>query len=90
MIQLIRKFVGILLTEGCRSFGHFTAISNLLHQIPNREALFDIMNTVKLSTMVYGMGIFCDDPVGQWNVRGDDKISFFNHLNNAVVRFIRS
>ena len=38
--------------------------------------------------MIYGMGIFCDDPIRQRYVGGNNKITLLYHFYNGVVRFI--
>ena len=87
-MQLIGKGMGIFLSERFRTSGHFPAFAYAFHEVAHGEVLFDVLRGVERSSVVDGVGVFADNPIGKGDVGGDDKVAFLAQFDDAVVGFI--
>jgi len=89
-IELIGEGMSVFLSEGLRSAGHFAAFPDAFHQVAHGEVLFDIFDAVEFPSVIDGVGVLCNDPIGQWDVGGDDQITGLAECDDTVIGFIGS
>ncbi len=88
-VELVGKGVGIFASECLWPLGHLSALSDTLHEVAYGKVLFDILGSVELPSVVYGMRTLCDDPVCQRDVGSDDQITVLTALDDLMVSLIR-
>ena len=89
-MKLVGKFVGVFLVERRGAFGHLPAVPDRFHEVSHGEVLFDVVYAEKLASVVDGMGVFGDDPVGQRDIGGDHQVACVHHPDDRMIRFVGS